>query len=269
MTICGLAASVRRRPRRPRAAGGPGRETSAADRSEATAIENDLQFVRPIVDRYAYEELDVDDLFQEGCVALLEARSQVEACDDEQFTAFAATCVEKAIRRVVEEDQESIPIPIGRCCSIRDEQSKSPDEKMESVDFTRIVASLLVSLKPREERVLRLRFGLTGRLPLTLDAIAQEFSISRQSIHVIEARLGYRKTQRRNDWPAARQRTNLHIKCVGGGGQNSCAIHPRGSLMAQVERRRDSSPECRLTSEAKLLACFRPPTNARLAEAGR
>jgi len=152
------------------------------------AIELDLQVVRPIVDRYACEEIDVDDLFQEGCVALLEARSQVEACDDEQFIAHASTYVEKAIRRLVEEDQESIHIPIGRCCSVRDEQSRSPDEEMETLDFARIVASLLVSLKPREERVLRLRFGFAGRLPLTLDAIAQEFSISRQSIHVIEAR---------------------------------------------------------------------------------
>ncbi len=70
--------------------------------------------------------------------------------------------------------------------SIPDEQTSLPDEAVSTLDLARIVRRLLCSLKPREERVLRLHFGISDRHPITLAAIAHEFSISTGRAQQIE-----------------------------------------------------------------------------------
>ncbi len=43
-------------------------------------------------------------------------------------------------------------------------------------------------LKPREERVLRMRYGLDGDKPMTLEEVGQYFGVSRQRIEQIESK---------------------------------------------------------------------------------
>ncbi len=47
---------------------------------------------------------------------------------------------------------------------------------------------MLKSLTPREEKVLRLRFGLEDGRPRTLEEVGKEFQVTRERIRQIEAK---------------------------------------------------------------------------------
>jgi RNA polymerase primary sigma factor len=50
------------------------------------------------------------------------------------------------------------------------------------------LAGVLARLSEREQRVLALRFGLTGGTPRTLEDVGKEFSLTRERIRQIEAK---------------------------------------------------------------------------------
>ena len=47
---------------------------------------------------------------------------------------------------------------------------------------------MLKSLTPREEKVLRLRFGLEDGRPRTLEEVGKEFNVTRERLRQIEAK---------------------------------------------------------------------------------
>jgi RNA polymerase primary sigma factor len=65
--------------------------------------------------------------------------------------------------------------------------------------LSKIARSLLSSLQPREERILRLRFGLDGNGAETLERIGKVFNVSKERIRQIEkkALLKLKNTNRR------------------------------------------------------------------------
>lgn len=50
------------------------------------------------------------------------------------------------------------------------------------------LAEVLKTLTPREEKVLRLRFGLDDGNPKTLEEVGKEFNVTRERIRQIEAK---------------------------------------------------------------------------------
>ena len=52
----------------------------------------------------------------------------------------------------------------------------------------RQLSGVLKSLTPREEKVLRLRFGLEDGRPRTLEEVGKEFNVTRERIRQIEAK---------------------------------------------------------------------------------
>ena len=49
---------------------------------------------------------------------------------------------------------------------------------------------MLASLTPREDRVLRMRFGIGMHTDHTLEEVGQQFSVTRERIRQIEASVG-------------------------------------------------------------------------------
>jgi RNA polymerase primary sigma factor len=47
---------------------------------------------------------------------------------------------------------------------------------------------MLGSLRPREERVLRMRFGISMNSDRTLEEVGQQFSVTRERVRQIEAK---------------------------------------------------------------------------------
>jgi RNA polymerase primary sigma factor len=82
-----------------------------------------------------------------------------------------------------DEDQDSCSIYL-----IADNDLISPEETIESLDLSAQISSALAALKPREEKILRMRFGI-GKYPEhTLEEVGQDYALTRERIRQIEAK---------------------------------------------------------------------------------
>ena len=71
---------------------------------------------------------------------------------------------------------------------IEDKTVISPSEAAMNQSLKEKMASVLRKLSPREERVLRMRFGLGDGNPRTLEEVGQVFAVTRERIRQIEAK---------------------------------------------------------------------------------
>lgn len=71
---------------------------------------------------------------------------------------------------------------------IEDEDTTTPEESATGVLLKEQVKGLLGSLSDREQKILRLRFGLEDGKQHTLEEVGQEFAVTRERIRQIEAK---------------------------------------------------------------------------------
>jgi len=71
---------------------------------------------------------------------------------------------------------------------IEDEKAASPQDKADNTELTEKLLSTLDTLTPREEMVLRMRYGLDDRRARTLEEVGREFGVTRERIRQIEAK---------------------------------------------------------------------------------
>ncbi|NLL91905.1 MAG: RNA polymerase sigma factor RpoD [Ruminococcaceae bacterium] len=71
---------------------------------------------------------------------------------------------------------------------IPDEDAPVPIDVASQILLREQLGEVLSSLTPREEKVLRLRFGLEDGRPRTLEEVGKEFSVTRERIRQIEAK---------------------------------------------------------------------------------
>lgn len=69
---------------------------------------------------------------------------------------------------------------------IEDEETPGPDEAMHSIALTESLDLILNELLPREAQILKLRFGLEGGMPQTLEQVGKIMGLSRERIRQIE-----------------------------------------------------------------------------------
>jgi RNA polymerase sigma factor (sigma-70 family) len=106
--------------------------------------------------------------------------------------AHRARLPAEKVRLVLEATRMTVPLetPIGEDASLgdflEDTSVGSPMDELLTRDLSREVERALASLKPREQRVLRLRFGLGGETPHTLEEIGQRLEVTRERIRQIE-----------------------------------------------------------------------------------
>jgi RNA polymerase primary sigma factor len=71
---------------------------------------------------------------------------------------------------------------------IEDKNTASPVDSAINIDLAEQVKKILGSLTPREERVLRMRFGVGEKSDHTLEEVGQDFEVTRERIRQIEAK---------------------------------------------------------------------------------
>ncbi len=69
---------------------------------------------------------------------------------------------------------------------LEDDRAASPMEECSDRELAEITRTLLSTLQPREEKILRLRFGLDGQPAETLERIGKIFNVSKERIRQIE-----------------------------------------------------------------------------------
>lgn len=71
---------------------------------------------------------------------------------------------------------------------IEDKRAVSPGEAVVAKNLVEQVTAILSTLTPREEKVLRMRFGIDEKYDHTLEEVGQDFHVTRERIRQIEAK---------------------------------------------------------------------------------
>jgi len=103
---------------------------------------------------------------------------------------------EKKIKNIIKISKEPVsletPVGEGEDASIKDfiesEHDVSPAESVASNDLKERVREVLKSLTPREEKVLKMRFGIDVASEHTLEEVGKDFSVTRERIRQIEVK---------------------------------------------------------------------------------
>ncbi len=103
---------------------------------------------------------------------------------------------EERVREIqkIAQDPVSLETPIGEeedshlSDFIEDEDSAAPTDAVSYTMLKEQLIGVLDTLTPREEKVLRLRYGLDDGRPRTLEEVGKEFNVTRERIRQIEAK---------------------------------------------------------------------------------
>ncbi len=102
---------------------------------------------------------------------------------------------EEAVRRALKISRQplSLETPVGEDDSqlgdfIEDDNALSPIDEAVHQNLCQQTKELLASLTPREERILRMRFGIGEKTDHTLEEVGQDFNLTRERIRQIEAK---------------------------------------------------------------------------------
>ena len=110
--------------------------------------------------------------------------------------ASAMGTTEERVREIqkIAQDPVSLETPIGEEEDshlgdfIEDYNATSPSDMAETNMLKEHLVQVLSTLTPREEKVLRLRYGIDDSHPRTLEEVGKEFNVTRERIRQIEAK---------------------------------------------------------------------------------
>ena len=69
---------------------------------------------------------------------------------------------------------------------MKDENADSPYEQLEEKNNTALIHEMVATLDPREQTILRYRFGLDGDEEKTLEDVGDKFGVTRERIRQIQ-----------------------------------------------------------------------------------
>ena len=127
------------------------------------------------------------------------SRSLLQTLGREPTSEEIAEAMGISEARVIEiqkiaQDPVSLETPIGEEEDshlgdfIEDEQAQAPSDLVAYSMLKEQLIGVLDTLTPREEKVLRLRYGLDDGKPRTLEEVGKEFNVTRERIRQIEAK---------------------------------------------------------------------------------
>jgi RNA polymerase primary sigma factor len=113
---------------------------------------------------------------------------------EEMAVAANLTTAEVHKLRMSDSETVSLTVPVGENDSaelgdlIEDGDTPDPSDRAEMEFRHRDVEERLRELPPRDAMVVRMRFGLDGRMPMTLDEVGDVYGITRERVRQLEKR---------------------------------------------------------------------------------
>ena len=162
-------------------------------------IEHNMRLVAHVVKKYQGSGYDTEDLLSVGTIGLIKAVSTFNA-ERGRLATYAARCAENEILMLLRSNKKysrevSLYDPIGvdkdgETVSLVDVIETDSRDTLEDMILEQDVKELYEAyshcLKPNEQKVLRMRYGLFGGREYTQREIAQQMGISRSYVSRIE-----------------------------------------------------------------------------------
>ena len=172
-------------------------DTAAGDK----LIEHNLRLVAHIVKKYYATGADPDDLVSIGTIGLIKAIKTFKPDKKIRLSSYASRCIDNeilmyfrsmkktardiSINEEIDSDSDGNALTLMDIMSVDDTIVEDLDMKIKTESLGKYIKK---TLTPREQLIIRLRYGLDGREPLTQREVAALLRISRSYVSRIEKR---------------------------------------------------------------------------------
>lgn len=164
-------------------------------------IEHNLRLVAHIIKKYYTQNAEHDDLISIGTIGLIKGVSTYRPEKGVRLATYASRCIENEILMffrssrksntdlslsdTLETDGEGNSLSLLDILCAEDEMLEAVGRQDSYDQLRRCVATVLT---PREEKVITLRYGLSGKAPQPQRELARQLGISRSYVSRIEKR---------------------------------------------------------------------------------
>ncbi len=162
-------------------------------------IEHNLRLVAHIVKKYYATGADPDDLVSIGTIGLIKAIRTFRQDKSIRLSSYASRCIDneilmyfRSIRKTakdisindeIDSDSDGNALTIMDIMAVEDTIADDLDMKIKTENLGRYIKEVL---SPREQLIIRMRYGLDGGKPLTQRETASLLKISRSYVSRIE-----------------------------------------------------------------------------------
>ncbi len=176
------------------------RQKEGDEEAKKVLIERNMRLVAHISKKYQNSEEEMEDLISIGTIGLIKAVSTFQEGHGSKLATYAARCIENELLMYFRSKKKcskevSLYEPIGtdkegnqiQLVDIVEVDEKDVVEQLElKRQIVRLYELIPDVLDEREKEILRLRYGLNNRKPVTQRELAEKLHISRSYVSRIE-----------------------------------------------------------------------------------